>query len=311
MKIFGVSMVRNEADIIGLTVLNNLSLGLDRVLVLDNGSTDGTDKILRALAKEDKRVRYIQDDSPFNQAAITTELAREAHRQGADWILPFDADEFYWASRGNFRQILADSEAGALRVYPINFIQARSQHESNLDALLSMTRRAAESVPPGRLARRMTMSHQIGFLQMAYPEKWISRPTVEIEIGRGNHIVWGTNGKHAKGHGITCFHAPLRSRSLLASKMERSHRLQGAGVVGEAWHVWHWARMIEEGKLDEEWAANSYQGKHLDVYGQRYRVVFDPRLRNVIAPLIQRLRRNPAITPMLLSEDHLSPRGML
>lgn len=285
-------MVRNEADIVGLAVLHNLSLGLDGVIVLDNGSTDGTEKVLRQLAEEDDRVWWTRDDSLFDQGTITTELAREALRRGADWVLPFDADEFWLARRGDFRSILADSEAGALSVNCVNFVQARTQHESTPEALLSMTRRVAEPFPPGRLCRRLVESHQLGFVQMAYPPKWISRPTEEIRIERGNHRVSGVKGKHAACVRATCLHAPLRSRALLESKVDRSRRLMEAGMTrGGAWHVWHLANEIGQGGLEREWAANSYEGEHLDVYGKRYRVVPDFRLRNAVKPLVPRVSR--------------------
>src|SRR3712207_6180913 len=102
MKIFGISMVRNEVDIIRLSVLHHLSLGLHRLLIVDNGSTDGTDEELKRL-EQDKRVSWTRDTSQYRQSEILTELAREAHRLGADWVVPFDADEFW--STGSYRLI--------------------------------------------------------------------------------------------------------------------------------------------------------------------------------------------------------------
>jgi hypothetical protein len=79
LKIFGVSMVRNEADIIALNVAHHLSLGLDALLLVDNASSDGTDRILQRLAA-DKRVRWLSDNSPFlRQPEIVSGLAREGH----------------------------------------------------------------------------------------------------------------------------------------------------------------------------------------------------------------------------------------
>ena len=285
MKVFGVSMVRNEADIIGTTVLHHLSLGLDRILVLDNGSTDGTGEILRNLAEEDERVRYISDDSPFKQAEITTRLVRRARREGADWVLPFDADEFWWAEGGGFREILSNSEAGALKVPFINFVQARGQHESSLEALLTMTRRVAEPVEFGPRCRELVESHKIGFVEMRYPGKWISRPRPEFEVRRGNHKVIGINGLREECDDIVCLHAPLRSREILESKVERRRRLDEAVIPRSkgAWHVHRWARIFEEGLLDQEWAANSYEGEHLDVYGEKHQLTIDTRLRDAVA----------------------------
>ena len=296
MKIFGISMVRDEADIVGLSVLHNLSLGLDRVIVLDNGSTDGTDEILRRLANADRRVRWIRDDSPFDQSAVTTDLAREAHRQGADWIVPFDADEFWWGERGSFREVLTESGFGSLGARVVTFVQARGQHRSTPEALMTMTRRPAELAPrPGQGGLELVESNRAAFVQMQYPPKLVSRPRADTAIYRGNHKVTGVAGPHGKDARLVCFHAPLRSRAHLASKMERSRRLTEAGISRNsgARHVWRWARLIEEGGLEREWAANSYEGDSLDVYGKRRQVVFDPRLRDLVGPHLSHLLRGP------------------
>jgi hypothetical protein len=63
-------------------------------------------------------------------------------------------------------------------------------------------------------------------------------------------------------------------------------RLEEAGINTErgGWHIPYWVRTKREGLMDEEWAANSYEGDYLDVYGEKRRVVFDPRLRDAVAP---------------------------
>src|SRR6185436_15684300 len=62
LKLAGVMMVRNEADIIEASVRHNLSC-LDRLAVIDHGSFDGTSEILRQLAAESDAVRIIADPS--------------------------------------------------------------------------------------------------------------------------------------------------------------------------------------------------------------------------------------------------------
>jgi len=64
------------------------------------------------------------------------------------------------------------------------------------------------------------------------------------------------------------------------------------------------AKFEGESDIDREWAANSYLDDHLDVYGQRHPAIYDPRLRDAVAPFIpqsfwrklsrplQRLRRD-------------------
>ena len=80
--IVAVMMVRNEADVIGANLAYHLSLGIDQILVVDNGSTDGTVAILERFAAGG-RVHVSHRPGPFLQAATTTELAREAFLRGA------------------------------------------------------------------------------------------------------------------------------------------------------------------------------------------------------------------------------------
>ena len=50
MLVYGLIIVRNGVDIVRLNLLYHLSLGVDRMFVVDNGSTDGTDRVIRQLS---------------------------------------------------------------------------------------------------------------------------------------------------------------------------------------------------------------------------------------------------------------------
>ena len=91
MAVFGIAMVRDEADIIGTTAAHMLTQ-VDHVIVADNGSTDGTRDILAELDVE------IIDDPEvgYYQSRKMTMLARRAWAAGADWVVPFDADEWWY-----------------------------------------------------------------------------------------------------------------------------------------------------------------------------------------------------------------------
>lgn len=101
MSVWAICMCKDEADIIEATVSRMLEQ-VDRVLVADNGSTDGTREILEGLP-----VLVLDDPDPaYYQSVKTSALAQRAAGMGADWVIPFDADEVWKCRRGHLRDAL-------------------------------------------------------------------------------------------------------------------------------------------------------------------------------------------------------------
>lgn len=94
MRLVAVSIVKNEADIIEAFVRHSLAW-VDHHLIFDHDSTDGTREILGALQREGLPLTLFRDDAPGHlQQARSNQLTRlAAEAQGADWVLPLDADE--------------------------------------------------------------------------------------------------------------------------------------------------------------------------------------------------------------------------
>ncbi len=85
-------MVRDEDDIIGWT-LGQMLTQVDHVIVADNLSTDRTRCILESF----DNVTVIDDpEEGYYQSTKMTRLAHQAGDMGADWVVPFDADEAWW-----------------------------------------------------------------------------------------------------------------------------------------------------------------------------------------------------------------------
>lgn len=102
-QVWGITMVKDEGDVIFHTLLHMAEEGLSGIIVADNMSTDNT-------VSEIKRLQDLLKDSPcqvilvnddeigYYQSRKMTELARIAHTTfDADWIVPFDADELWYA----------------------------------------------------------------------------------------------------------------------------------------------------------------------------------------------------------------------
>lgn len=93
-------MVRDEADIIEATCRHLLAEGVDRLIVADNGSTDATRDILEAI----DGVEVVDDPEPaYYQARKMTALAR---RVSEGWVVPFDADEIWYAPNSTLAEFL-------------------------------------------------------------------------------------------------------------------------------------------------------------------------------------------------------------
>jgi hypothetical protein len=95
-NVVAISTVKNEIDIVEAFVRHTLAF-VDHLVIADNGSTDGTLDILRALEREGLPLTVTEDRSAGKYLSQRmTRLMREeaAKRHGADWIVPLDADEF-------------------------------------------------------------------------------------------------------------------------------------------------------------------------------------------------------------------------
>lgn len=110
MTTFGIAMIKDEADVI-VGSLCHMADEVDHLLVLDNGSTDGTLEILAEL--EDQLPLTVIDDPEvgYFQSRKMSALAEQAAAGGADWIVPFDADELWFAHVDRIRFVLADVTA--------------------------------------------------------------------------------------------------------------------------------------------------------------------------------------------------------
>ena len=96
MRIHGLMLVKDEADIVGAT-LEAAARWCDSIYVFDNGSSDGTWELIQAIAARDPRVvPYKQDAKPFRQS-LRGEIFRQFRDRAhpGDWWCILDGDEFY------------------------------------------------------------------------------------------------------------------------------------------------------------------------------------------------------------------------
>jgi hypothetical protein len=96
MKIHGLCLVKNEADVLDETLISALHW-CDHIYVFDNGSSDGTWELVNELAKKHRQVvPYKQDDTLYSNGLRADIFnAFRSNADPRDWWCALDADEFY------------------------------------------------------------------------------------------------------------------------------------------------------------------------------------------------------------------------
>lgn len=218
--IWAVGVVRDEADVIEQSVQHLLRQGVDHVLVADNLSTDGTTQVLRQLSRSDTRVHVAIDGHPIHhQSEKVTWLAHTAWRHGAEWIVPFDADEFIFARGGSVGDFLRGLE--------LDVVHARWHH----------------MVPTHPATRVDGSTEFILDSTPAFPGKVAARSHPLLEVIPGNH---GVSRVGRVGRGLFVAHALYRSPEQVARKFRggMAAALAGHGTMPGT----HW---VKGARLDD------------------------------------------------------------
>ncbi|GMU72408.1 MAG: glycosyltransferase family 2 protein [Betaproteobacteria bacterium PRO3] len=214
-KVWSVSLVRNEIDIVEAFVRHNASL-LDGMAIVDHGSTDGTLDVLAELAREKLPILVIRSAAPgYLQERMTTAIARDVFRQAhADFVLPLDADEFLkMRSRAAFNR--------ALQAFPpdMNGLLHWLTYVPDFDAP------AGDILALLRGSKRMAKERHV-FHKALMSRYLMTRP--EASLANGNHFVArkprGTS-EDAEPHArirdefAAIAHVPIRSAAQFVTKV--------------------------------------------------------------------------------------------
>lgn len=107
MKLVLTTVVRDAADVLDAHLAFHLNAGVDFVIAADPGSADGTTETLESYARAG-HLRRISAQGGDVAHASPTEMARLAVAEyGAAWVIPSNADEFWWPRGESLRDVLA------------------------------------------------------------------------------------------------------------------------------------------------------------------------------------------------------------
>ncbi len=211
MNTLAITMIKNEADIVEAFVRHNLAL-LDLLVVIDNGSTDGTREILTALQREGLPL-VVFDDPIFGyfQSEKVTHVYRKVvpvFNPELVWFL--DADEFIHApSRAALDAAFAGVPAGHAVLLP---------WRTHLPPLEADAGRALAD-PLGAMADRRKREEPPVYKVVVRRDP---ADDARLVIEQGNHNVRYADGGRPPLHaasGLCLVHLPVRSVEQLSAKV--------------------------------------------------------------------------------------------
>lgn len=236
MTVAAVTMVRDESDIIAATVIQMASQ-VDRIIVADNMSTDGTRDILEGLARQ-LPLTIVDDPVPaYLQSDKMSRLAAQAGAEGADWVVPFDADEWWMCSFGRIADVL-EGRCDEVTI---------GETDGLVGAVLF------DHVPTGADGSNHDPTRRMGWRRttpLPLP-KVACRYRQGLRIGQGNHTaVYDGIGATLTPGVLQVRHFPYRSDEQFVRKVRNgaaAYAAAGDSLPADAGAHWRgWGRILDE-----------------------------------------------------------------
>lgn len=217
MKIVAVTSILDEQAIIGHTVTHLLREGVDHIVVSVGGGFDTETRHILNIPG----VTYEDQYGPFDQGKEITRLAYVARNAyHADWIIPFDADEF-WIDPlgGTIREVLEQLPAECLKVHCAVFKHASPK-------------------------LKYTVQNPLG--------KVAFRPSDEMTVAWGNHDVHLDRAGDEEHGLLEIRELQYRDYDHFVAKIDKARRLFDSWDVPEQ-HGHHMRQLVASEDLAAAW----------------------------------------------------------
>ena len=202
MKLVMTLLVRDEEDVLREHLEYHLNAGVDLVIATDHRSQDGTTEILSSYARDDVLVVLREEGQFAQQGSWQTRMSRLAASEfGADWVIPSDADEFWWPRGSSLKAALRTipPRYGVVRGILHNFVPQRDETGWFVERLtLRLSAHAPINDPATPFRPVVKVAH---------------RGDPRVVVPAGAHDVFGVDGELLPcWYPFDILHFPFRSR---------------------------------------------------------------------------------------------------
>lgn len=239
-----VTMVRDEADVIETVLRHLFAHGVDEILIADNLSTDETPQILKGLEDEGLPLVVLRDDEVgYYQDVKMSRLAKQAHDRGADWVLPFDADEIWYpANGGTLRGFFSEETADIIEGHGWDHLVTVRE-----GAVMDFGGPQWFDLDRGAFSR-MRRAHQQTLPKVAF--RACENPYVHM----GNHDVNRNQGQQVRTDGLLYRHFQYRSLEQYIRKVRNGREAYEASDLHYLYGThWREAGALSDDELAERW----------------------------------------------------------
>lgn len=267
--------VCDEVELIERHVRHLQAIGVDRIVITDTGSTDGTLEVLQAFAaRGDIALLTVNRDEPDAFHFANAMLRYTLREIRPDWVIFGDADEFVVPRSGRIQTALESADCDVLRVQRFNVPLSESGPlwSSDLgpaghDQLLLITR------PIRNFAKYLESHPDTAWILGQVLPKVITRAAVGgAGVGMGAHSMATPDGNATAA--VTATAPDLLIAHVLTSSLPRFRRKldnirQAMASHGhlyspqQAWQWRRWAALALEGRGDEEYRRQVFDESEL------------------------------------------------